>query len=194
MYPTSETHLDGAIMEPPKSSDLGLIAGGLGIIGLISGWIIGALRAAWALSKFESRVVALEKSITEQATAAKDFADEYAEEEVGDRLRLLESIADKLSAVPDLVLVMNKSVSAMEKVIFQERGGLNVITISEHEKMQFHCQSMFKKDLEHIKGGVEQVVKNSGVEELKRIEMSIARMENAIASRIRTDKVQRIEG
>lgn len=180
--------------EAPNPGVLGAI---LTIIGVVIGWAAGALKAVWALSKFESRVISLEEfraSLEDEGMPERLHLVEGLTtklEGVPERLHVMEGIAHKLEGVPSMLQDLGKTVGAIDKIIFQERGGLNIITVQEHEKMQAHCRDMigkdfehiglmFKKDLEHIGTMVEQIVKHTGADELKRISESISNMERAL--------------
>lgn len=162
-----------------KTEDIGLVGGIIGVLGVLVGWVGRMLKTTWSLSKFESRVVALEVTVKELEV-----------EEITSRVTLLEGIAAKLENVPELLSTINRSVIAMDKIIFQERGGLNVMTLPDHDRAQAQCQSLFRKDLDHIKGLMEQVIKQSGAVELSRIEQALGRLEAVMSARVRMDNDQ----
>jgi len=149
-----------------KPPDLGWLTAAIAVAALIVGWLGGVARAAWNLSKFESRLGTVEggyKSIFEK--------------DVIHRLDLLEDLSDRLGEMPKILQSLENSVgtlaasvAALNNIIFQERGGLNVLTLHEFDKERIHCQEMFRKDLTRIDGNVKTLVENPpGTQQLKQI-------------------------
>lgn len=169
-------------MEPPKEINVGLLGFILAAVGVLLGWVGGMVRTAWSLSKFDSRVVHIEIELKE-----------LKDEKVSSRLKDLEdmtdslgglfaiaAMADKLQQIPQIVSDTQKSVEGLNKLIFKERGGLNIITAEYCEKQQFHCGSLFKKDMDAIKQGLQQVINSTSHEALESLSKSIARLESAV--------------
>ena len=170
-------------MEPPKEMNIGFWGFVLTLCGILLGWVGGMIRTAWALSKFDSRVIDVENEL-----------EELKEEKILRRVESLEQIAgsfagllaianmsEKLEQIPQIVADTKKSVEDLSKIIYKERGGLNVITVEDCEKQQHHCGALFKQDLESIKAGLKQVISVTSPESIEALSRAVIRLESAVS-------------
>lgn len=158
------------------SVDPGWYSTVLTALALFVGWLIGIAKTTWWLSKHKSSVDTLQDRV-------KVMESTLEANHILDRLQLLEGIAKKIENMPDVISTMSKTVSSMDKIIFQERGGLNILTLQDHKNEQERCQRMFARDIEQIKFMVGQIVESSGVKTVQRIEATLNRIEDAMLAK-----------
>ena len=176
----------------PKAPDLGWWTGVAGLIGLLAGWLGGAAKTGWSLGKYDSRIKALEESKTQADKDAAEKKKKEDEEDISSRVQYIEEIAEELKGLPSMVADIKKTTDLLSRVVFLERGGLNVVTHEEHDKMQAHCQSLFRKDLDQLKFMMDQLIKSSGTEQLEMIAKTLTRLEKEFSRRVVQDNERRV--
>jgi len=170
-------------MEPPKELNISFWGLILTICGILLGWVGGMIRTAWSLSKFDSRVIYVEAEL-----------EDLKEEKILRRVESLEKIAgsfaglmaianmsEKLEQIPQIVSDTKIAVEDLRKIVYKERGGLNVITVDDCKEQQFHCTALYKKDLEAIKAGLDQVLNSTSHEAITSLHKSVIRLESTVS-------------
>lgn len=127
-------------MEPPKEVNVGLVATVIGIIGVISGWIVSSLSAA-------NKSGAKNEAMNQQMTG---LTDDVAKLTL--KVDELESDLDKKFAVT--FEKFEKSVDKLYGLVYDpSNGAVRFLTHPEHDKMVINCQASMKKDIDNVIAG-----------------------------------------